>query len=67
LCIKNFNKITKKRFGRCLVGSAMMYGSELWVENESQKTSYRQSKWPTHDVVQENENWKEFPMRKSGE
>jgi hypothetical protein len=28
---------TKKRFGRCLVESVMMYGSELWVENKSKK------------------------------
>jgi hypothetical protein len=26
---------TKKRLGRCLVESVMMYGSELWVENSS--------------------------------
>jgi hypothetical protein len=33
---------TKKRLGRCLVESVMMYGSELWVENKSKKKSYRQ-------------------------
>jgi hypothetical protein len=31
------------------------------------KKGYRQSKLTTYDAVQENENWKEFPMRKSGE
>jgi hypothetical protein len=44
----------------------MVYGSELWVENKSKK-SYRQSKWTNYDVVQESQNWKEFPMRESGE
>jgi hypothetical protein len=35
----------------------MVYGSELWVENKSKKKkSYRQSKWTTYDVVQENKN-----------
>jgi hypothetical protein len=53
--------------GRYLVESVMMYGSELWVENKSQKKSYRRSKWTTCDVVQGNQNWKEFPVRKSGE
>jgi hypothetical protein len=33
---------TKKGLGRCLVESVMMYVSELWVENKSKKTSYRQ-------------------------
>jgi hypothetical protein len=28
---------TKKRLGRYLVESIMMYGSELWVENKSKK------------------------------
>jgi hypothetical protein len=28
------------------------------VENKSKKTSYRQSKWTTYDVVRENQNWK---------
>jgi hypothetical protein len=37
-------KKTKKRLGRCLMESVMMYGSELGVGNKSQKTSYRQSK-----------------------
>jgi hypothetical protein len=60
-------KKTKKRLGRCLMGSVMVYGSELWVENKSQKTNYRQSKWTTYDIVQEDQNWKEFPLRKSGE
>jgi hypothetical protein len=26
---------TKKRLGRCLEESVMMYGSELWVANKS--------------------------------
>jgi hypothetical protein len=42
--------------------------NELWVENKSEKkNSCRQSKWTNYNVVQENKNWKEFPMRKSGE
>jgi hypothetical protein len=30
-------KKTKKRLGRCLVESVMVYDSELWVENKSQE------------------------------
>jgi hypothetical protein len=47
------------------MGSVMVYGSELWVDNKSQKTNYRQSKWTTYDIVQENQNWKEFPSRRN--
>jgi hypothetical protein len=60
-------KKTKKGLERWLVESVMVYSSELWVDNRSKKKSCRQSKGTTYDVVQENQNWKEFPMRKSGE
>jgi hypothetical protein len=55
----SLKRLRKKSLRRCLVEGVMMYGSELWVENKSKKA--------TAVVVQENRNWKEFPMRKSGE
>jgi hypothetical protein len=41
----------------------MVYGSELCVENKSKKkkTSYRQSKWTTYDVVQEKSQLERVP------
>jgi hypothetical protein len=49
---------TKKRLGRCLVESVMMYGSQLWEENKRNKKCYRQLKWTTYDVVQKIKNGK---------
>jgi hypothetical protein len=57
---------TKKRPGRCFVESVMMYG-KYGLKIKVRKTSYRQSKRTTYDVVQGNRNREEFAMRKSGE
>jgi hypothetical protein len=46
-CSQYIASKTMKMLGRCLVESVMMCCSEFWVENKSQKTSYRQSKWAT--------------------
>jgi hypothetical protein len=45
----------------------MNYGRKIKVKKKNKLQAVEMYHLRHSDVVQENQNWKEFPMRKSGE